>query len=70
MEIISIESEYITLAQFLKLTNYVSSGGQAKFFLMENDVIINGKLDRRRGLKLYDDDVILLADSEYKITCI
>lgn len=52
-EKIFITTEYITLAQFLKLSGIVSNGGEAKFFLLENEVIVNHELENRRGRKLY-----------------
>ncbi|MDH6603308.1 ribosome-associated protein [Bacilli bacterium PM5-9] len=69
MEAISIESEYITLGQFLKLICLISSGGQAKYFLVENEVLVNNERDERRGRKLYENDVILVLGNEYKIVC-
>lgn len=53
---ISIKTEYITLGQFLKLSDCIDSGGQAKIFLQEYTVTINGEPDNRRGRKLYDGD--------------
>ncbi len=53
-----IDTEYITLGQALKLTDAISSGGMAKWFLAENDVYVNGEIDSRRGRKLRHDDVI------------
>lgn len=53
---IGIKTEYITLGQFLKLANCLSTGGHAKFFLQENEVLINGDVDNRRGRKLYVGD--------------
>lgn len=58
MNEIVIDTEYITLGQALKLTDAISSGGMAKWFLAENDVYINGEVDNRRGRKLRHDDVI------------
>ena len=52
-EKIFISTEYITLAQFLKLSGIISNGGEAKFFLLENEVIVNHELENRRGRKLY-----------------
>ena len=40
-EKITITSEFITLGQFLKYADVISTGGEAKFFLQENEVIIN-----------------------------
>ena len=70
MKTISIESEYITLGQFLKLAELISSGGEAKFFLKENDVFVNGVIKDQRGLKLYPDDSISIDDEVFKIICI
>lgn len=58
MEEIIIDNEYITLGQALKLTNVISSGGMAKWYLQENNVYVNGEVDNRRGRKLYDGDVL------------
>ncbi len=38
----TIKGEYITLAQFLKEESVISSGGQAKWYLKENPVKLNG----------------------------
>lgn len=56
MKEIAIRDEYITLGQFLKLADCISTGGHAKFFLQENEVRINGVVDNRRGRKLYVGD--------------
>lgn len=69
MEVISIDTEYLTLAQFLKHVNLISSGGQAKFFLVEAEVFVNDKLEDRRGRKLYNGDVVLVDGVEYQIVC-
>ena len=45
--------EYITLNEFLKLTNFISTGGQAKWYLQENEVFVEDQLETRRGRKLY-----------------
>ncbi|WP_017378756.1 S4 domain-containing protein YaaA [Paenisporosarcina sp. TG-14] len=58
MKNIQINTEYVTLGQLLKMTDAISSGGMAKWFLSENEIIINGEVDQRRGRKLRDGDVI------------
>ncbi len=58
MKQIPIDSEYVTLGQLLKITDCISSGGQAKPFLAETTVIVNGEPDQRRGRKLYRGDRI------------
>lgn len=58
MDSIKINTEYITLGQFLKLADLIQSGGMAKWFLSEYEVYINGELDVRRGRKLRPGDKI------------
>ncbi len=53
-----LNSEYIKLDQFLKMANIISTGGEAKFYLMENDVLVNGMKENRRGRKLYPGDIV------------
>ena len=53
---ISIDTEFITLGQFLKLAEIIDSGGMAKWFLSEYDVFVNGEQDQRRGRKLRTGD--------------
>lgn len=53
---ITIRTDYITLGQFLKLADCISTGGEAKFFLQENSVVVNGVSEQRRGRKLYPED--------------
>ena len=59
---IQIQTEYITLGQFLKLADIIQSGGMAKAFLSEKDVFINEEFDVRRGRKLREGDIIDLPD--------
>lgn len=55
---IMIDTDTITLGQFLKLADIIQSGGMAKWFLSEHDVFINGEQDQRRGRKLKAADKI------------
>lgn len=48
-----LETEYMTLGQFLKEVNVISSGGQAKWYLAENTIFVDGEIENRRGRKLY-----------------
>lgn len=62
----TITGEYITLGQFLKEESFISSGGQAKFYLQDNPVTLNGELENRRGKKLYIGDRLLVNGQEYE----
>lgn len=68
MEKVTITTDKITLGQFLKYKNLISGGGRAKFFLMENDVLVNDELEVRRGRKLYPGDIVSIGGiGEYQI---
>ncbi len=66
MEVI-ISTAYITLAQFLKKTDMISSGGEAKIFLASQVVYVNGERENRRGRKLYPEDKIEVLGQKYAI---
>ncbi len=55
---ILISSEFITLGQFLKHANIISSGGMAKGYLAEHTILVDKELENRRGKKLYPGAVI------------
>lgn len=59
---IIIETEIITLGQFLKLAEVIQSGGMAKWFLSEYEVYINGEQDQRRGRKLTVGDKVEIPE--------
>lgn len=58
---VTVEGE-ITLGQFLKTEGIIESGGQAKWFLQDYDVLLNGERETRRGKKLTDQDRIDFPD--------
>lgn len=58
VETVYIETDYITLGQFIKLVGMIDTGGQAKGFLAEADILVNGEAENRRGKKLYPNDQI------------
>ena len=61
------DEQYITLNVLLKITGLISTGGEAKFFLANNDVFVNGEKENRRGRKLYREDVIKTNKDEFVI---
>lgn len=61
------DEPFITLGVLLKITGIIDTGGQAKYFLAENKVLVNGKEDNRRGRKLYHGDVIEVANHSFVI---
>ncbi|MCE5196149.1 MAG: S4 domain-containing protein YaaA [Negativicutes bacterium] len=61
MEPFQYYGEFITLGQFLKTQNIVSSGGEIKSFLTETSVFVNQEREIRRGRKLRSGDTIRIA---------
>ncbi|MDP4161489.1 MAG: S4 domain-containing protein YaaA [Bacillota bacterium] len=59
---IKIETEYITLGQFLKVADLIQTGGMAKWFLSEYEIFVNDEQDQRRGRKLRNGDKIRIKD--------
>lgn len=53
-----IDTEYITLGQFLKSIDMIESGGMAKDFLANYYVLVDGEEEERRGKKLYPGTVV------------
>ena len=64
---ITINTEYLTLGQFLKLADIIQSGGEAKSFLAQNKVEIDGISDNRRGRKLRGGEIIEILGQTYEI---
>jgi S4 domain protein YaaA len=62
-----INTEFITLGQFIKLCNLVSTGGQIKQFLIYNHIEVNGVIEKRRGRKLRENDIININDKTFII---
>ena len=67
MKKVEIYTEYIKLEQFLKLADVVSTGGEAKLFLLTNEIFVNDEVENRRGRKLYKGDVVKVNNSLYQV---
>lgn len=50
--------EFFKLGQALKKAGLVSSGVEAKIFILEGQVTVNGEVELQRGKKLYHGDII------------
>lgn len=66
IKVFKISGDYITLSQFLKEESIISSGGQAKWYLKDNPVVLNGEKEDRRGKKLYPGDELEIAEQKYE----
>jgi ribosome-associated protein len=62
-----IKTEYIKLDQFLKLAEIVNSGGEARFYILENPILVNGESENRRGRKLRPGDIVKIPEGTFEI---
>jgi ribosome-associated protein len=62
-----IDGEFIKLDSFLKAVDVVSSGGEAKMLIQDGHVLVNGKIESRRGKKLRQGDRVALGRSEFLV---
>jgi len=67
---ITIRTETIRLAQFLKLVNAVQDGFEAKIRIQAGLVMVNGVKETRRGRKLKPGDRISYAGKMYEVRSI
>ena len=67
MKQVKIISDYIKLGQFLKFEAIIDSGAQAKEFLEQTKVLVNGNPEDRRGRKLFKGDIIEINKIKYEI---
>ena len=63
-----ITTEFITLQQFLKMNDLIFSGGEAKYCVKENRILVNGETEDRRGRKLYPGDEVSVNGKKYRIS--
>ncbi|HBP25662.1 MAG TPA: S4 domain-containing protein YaaA [Acholeplasmatales bacterium] len=67
METIKINTEFITLGQFLKFAGIIDAGAAAKAFLSTQKITVKGEPEQRRGRKLYPGDEIALGNEKFRI---
>lgn len=62
-----IGTEFIKLEAALKFANAVPSGGMAKNFIQDGEVLVNGEVCTMRGKKLYPGDKFTFDGNSYLI---
>lgn len=67
MNEIKIDTDFIKLDSFLKWCGAASLGSEAKFYIQNGDVKVNGEVATQRGKKLRSGDVIQVGGEDYKI---
>lgn len=59
----TIYGDFIKLGDLLKDLEFISSGGQAKYYLPENPVQVDGEIEIRRGRKIYPNMILIIEDN-------
>lgn len=67
MQQITIQGEYIRLDALLKFANFVSSGGEAKIRIAQQEVRVNGEVCTMRGKKIRSGDIVQIDDNIVQI---
>lgn len=68
MTVLPITTEYIKLQDLMKLADLVSTGGEAKLRILNEEVTVNSEVCTMRGKKLRPGDCIRFDGAEYLVT--
>jgi len=64
---IKIETDIIKLDSFLKWSGIACLGTEAKYYIKNQDVKVNGEIETQRGKKLTKGDTVEFNNEIYKI---
>ncbi|MGB4338663.1 MAG: RNA-binding S4 domain-containing protein [Bacillota bacterium] len=67
MTTLRIHTDYIQLGAALKLAGLVGAGSEAKHWISDGAVKVNGQVETRRGRKLRPGDVLEFAGKQVMI---
>ena len=62
MKTITITTEFIKLQDLLKFASLVSTGGEAKIVILDEEVRVNGEVCTQRGKKIRPGDNVEFRD--------
>lgn len=67
MNEVKISTEFIKLDSFLKWCGAASLGSEAKIYILDEMVKVNGEICTQRGKKIRQDDVVEFNGEKYKV---
>jgi len=70
MRIVDITCEPVELYKILKFESLANSGGQAKLFIQDGLVQVNGEVETRKRKKIVSGDTIELFDTIIQVRLI
>lgn len=65
---IPITTEFIKLESFLKLSGAAETGGMAKLWIQDGEILVNGEACTMRGKKLRPGDRVTCMGQTYCVT--
>ena len=66
-ETVKINTDFIQLQSFLKFKGICETGGQAKEFIQDGIIRVNGEICTARGKKLRNGDTVSAFGTDYYI---
>ena len=67
MNEVKISTEFIKLDSFLKWCGAVSLGSEAKMYILDEMVKVNGEVCIQRGKKIRQGDIVEFNGEEYRV---
>lgn len=64
---VKIQTEFIKLDSFLKFCGATSLGSEAKMYVLDELVKVNGEVCTQRGKKLYRGDIVEFNGETFKV---
>lgn len=64
---VQISTKFIKLDSFLKFSGVASLGSEAKMYVLDELVKVNGEICTQRGKKLYKGDIVEFNGEAYKV---
>ncbi|WP_303746992.1 RNA-binding S4 domain-containing protein [Stenotrophomonas pigmentata] len=62
-----LDREYVELKQLLKLTDLVTSGGEAKVIIADGQVSVDGVVELRKACKIRGGQQVTLGDVQINV---
>ena len=62
---LKIKTDFITLGQLLKFAGIIDNGSEAKEFIFNNEILVNGEDCKMRGKKLRGGEKIEINNSVF-----
>lgn len=62
--VVNIDTDFIKLDALLKYASVAMTGGEAKIYITEGLIRVNGEICTMRGKKIYPGDVVTFENEE------